>query len=115
MIKNILVAYKSNWADEMGICGFRLFTEYGWSEFKNKLARFFEVVGRFNYGVGTNESIEYTSVKALLKELHVTELSNEEAIIFEDVISKSKMSKGFFPDPFVYCGDNEEDWEADGW
>jgi hypothetical protein len=76
----VLVKWADNWADEMDLEGFRVYAESEWKEFKTKLSAYKD---GFTICVGTNEEIDYTNGKDLLKKMKVIKLSAEDYAVSE--------------------------------
>lgn len=74
-----LVIYHTNWADEMDLEGFQIFSAEEWEKFQSDVRALDEQSFRFEVGFGTNESNEYKSSKEFLDEFTVTEISKEDA------------------------------------
>lgn len=93
-MKYILAKWSGNWADEMDLDGFRVFTQQEWDEYKTlALAK----EDCFTFCVGTNEEIEYENGQALLNEIKLTELGQ----LLADTVNELFIGKckyyGFFP------------------
>jgi len=69
-----LVKYSGNWADEMDVTGFSVMSE-------EELKEWIEYIPKepFTFGVGSNQEIDYRSVKAFLKNCTIEEISREQA------------------------------------
>jgi hypothetical protein len=78
-----LVRWTASWADEMDVDGFKIFTPGKWEDFKSKLKNRKE---QFEIFVGSNESIDYKNGNQLLKELDVTEITDEEYHVIKKLI-----------------------------
>jgi hypothetical protein len=57
-MKNILVKFSDNWADEMEIVGYKIFKEDDWYKFKEQLINYKE---SWEHYVGTNEYLMFAS------------------------------------------------------
>jgi hypothetical protein len=77
-MKQILVKYEDNWADEVDIYGFRLFDLKEWMAYKDDLVKHIAENGELKYSFGTNEEITYDSVEDVLRQFTVNEISMEE-------------------------------------
>lgn len=67
----VLVKYNHNWADEIDLQGFVIYTVDEWNEYKFLAKRFFEQGGEYEYWVGTNESRLYMFEEDLMKRFTV--------------------------------------------
>lgn len=78
--QHILVTFSTNWADEMDIAGFRVFTQAEWdAEWSTLSASAFPMEVYF----GTNESNEYDTKEDLQKEYTVTPLTPAEVVLLD--------------------------------
>lgn len=93
MSKKLLVIFDDNWADEMDIAGFDIFTKEHWEYKKLELehTKFPQEVG-----FGTNESNTYDSAEEFLSMFKEQEISKEE----EKIIRKffGNYFFGIFPE-----------------
>jgi hypothetical protein len=93
-MKNLLVKYKGDWADELEVEGFWITTKEKYEKWLIEIKNFFP----YTYYIGTNEEIEYESLDSLQYHLSVKEITQEQfdnlKVVFGD-------SFGFFPDPEV--------------
>lgn len=76
--KTYLVIFNDNWADEMDIDGFFTCSGEYLLDAKKKL---FKHKNSINYGIGTNEDIEYDNGKALWETLDIKEISDDEVAV----------------------------------
>lgn len=106
-----LLKYDSNWADEMDIDGFTIMSDEGWESWKTDIQKFFKKREYWNYGIGTNEDIEYGSAKEVLKDIKVIDISEDEADIIDKLFFKDSVYKtfGYFPCFYDYIEDGDED------
>lgn len=74
--KQVLLTWDGNWADEMDISGFAIVSESRWLKHKSDLEN---KTNRFYFYVGTNEEIEYSNGKELLREIEVKYVTEDEA------------------------------------
>lgn len=74
----LLVKYEDNWADEMNISGFKIFTK---EHFDNWKEYWKECLSKETYifGIGTNEEIEYEDSNEFFSRFTVGEISGDEA------------------------------------
>lgn len=93
----LLVKWSDNWADEMDLDGFKLFTSR--EAYDDFLAQAKEVIdkGRWIFYLGTNEEIEYDDFERFKKTLDASLIS--ESTFQEMVKLFPRMDYGFFPDP----------------
>lgn len=95
-----LVKYDSNWADEMDIDGFDVFTDSKWEKYLKSFKDHFDKGDEYSYGIGTNEEIEYSSYDEFVRDFKVTEITDEEAATIEKHFGKH--GYGFFPyEPYI--------------
>ena len=94
-----LVKYDSNWADEMDIDGFRLFTDKQWEKYQKDFQKHFKKDKRYTYYVGTNEDIEYGDFDGFMSDFKVSEITDEEAAVLSKLFDNLKdYGYGFFPE-----------------
>jgi hypothetical protein len=98
-MKNLLVKYKGDWADELEVEGFWVTTKEEYEEWLIEIKNSFP----YTYYIGTNEEIEYESLDSLQYDLSVKEITQEQ---FDNLKVVFGGSFGFFPDPEVF---EEED------
>lgn len=94
-----MVRFEENWADEMDVQGFALFTAEEYSEWSEKmfcLRRAMENGGSFEYYFGTNEFNEYEDYIEFEGCFSVKVISAEHAKILRDVL-KIQTYYGEFP------------------
>jgi hypothetical protein len=75
----VLLNWEGNWADEMDISGFGIMKREDWEDYKKML----ENRGEFTFCIGTNEEIEYDNGPALLEEIEVRNITEEEYNIIQ--------------------------------
>lgn len=70
----ILVKYEDDWADEIDIQGFRLFSKSGWEEYLKAWEK-----DEFPCGmnIGSNQRVEWNNFDELKQKFTVTEVSEE--------------------------------------
>jgi hypothetical protein len=94
-----LVKYDSNWADEMDIDGFRVFTDKQWEKYQKDFKKLFKEDRGYTYYVGTNEDIEYNSFDEFMSDLKVSEITDEEATVLKKFFDNlTTYGYGFFPE-----------------
>lgn len=103
----VLVIWKANWADEMDIEGFKIYTEDDWKAYKGELKA---MTKKFTISVGTNEEIDYDCGSELLNQLTVKKISDDE----------TKFIKKMFGDEFgftqfteAYQEEDDEDYDLE--
>lgn len=57
-MKNILVKFSDDWADEIDFVGYKIFKEADWNKFKGQLINYKE---SWQHYIGTNECLEFYS------------------------------------------------------
>ena len=93
-----LVKYDSNWADEMDIDGFRVFTDKQWEKYQEDFKKHFKEDEGYTYYVGTNGDIEYGDFDEFMYDFKVSEITDEEAAVLEKLFDNlSTYGYGFFP------------------
>lgn len=101
----VLVHFRDNWADEMDLCGSRVFTQEAWADFLEKLNR---VHWNHEFYVGTNESVEYRNKEDYLRHLTPVPCSSEDY----EVLNRLKLlSCGFFVNPLDSSEIEDDDWD----
>lgn len=68
----VVVIYRDNYADEMKVQGFQLFSKYEWEQIERAFNKQHNVI---RFYVGTNAEIEYKNPKALLSKCKVSYIS----------------------------------------
>jgi hypothetical protein len=101
-MSKVLLIFKGNWADEMDIEGFDILSKEHW-EFKKLEANNTEFPQEIC--IGTNENVDYDSVKEYLSDFKVQEISDEEEAIIRKLfvylpLGQVPYLKGFAPDSF---------------
>lgn len=94
-----LVEYSDNWADEIDVKGFRIVGQ----EWKDEFDQLIEKLCRTNFFdhnsirfyVGSNEEIEYESLKDVVAAFSFTEISNEFALQIIQTFKKIDSSKTY--------------------
>jgi hypothetical protein len=93
-----LVKYDSNWADEMAIDGFRVFTDKQWEKYQEDFKKHFKKDNSYTYYVGSNGDIEYGDFDEFMSDFKVSEITDEEAAVLEKLFDNlSTYGYGFFP------------------
>jgi hypothetical protein len=75
-----LVTWESNWDGEMDISGFAILSNKDANQIKANLKK---IDFSFTICVGTNEEIDYSSGKDMLREMTFKPLTDEEAVIIK--------------------------------
>jgi hypothetical protein len=79
-MNNILIKYHKNWADELDVEGFMLWTEEKWNEHLSKVKEYFEKSPHtVEMYFGTNEAIEYDNFEEYKRSFEVKKITPEEA------------------------------------
>ena len=94
-MSKLFVKYNDNWADEMDITGFVIITKADWNEIREEVRGFLDKKMGWEYGVGTNEQIEYSSFEDWSRAFTVTELTDAEAATLIDVFKRVKIRPGY--------------------
>lgn len=74
----LFIYYSDNWADEMDISGSRVMSEKEYEEYIARAKYAFEVNGTVDFGIGSNESIEFESFEVFEQTLTVHEITEED-------------------------------------
>jgi hypothetical protein len=74
--QKVIMQWSTNWADEMYIEGFVITNKI---ESDRWLERISNIRNRFKIYVGTNEDIDYRNGNELIREVTITEISENEA------------------------------------
>lgn len=101
-MKNLLIQYKDNWADEMNVQGFHIMTEKAWIFFLklvNDNSALFE--NDYTLGVGTNQEIPYSNKDDLLSRFTVSVIS---PVYAEQTKTLFNLPYGEFPLAQIYEG-----------
>jgi hypothetical protein len=85
-MKQYLVTWDANFADEMDISGFVIMIEDEWNEFKDALSKRKK---EFSLSIGTNEDIEYENGEELLDELTPYEITEAEVSFLTKTLGDS--------------------------
>lgn len=103
-MSKLLVKFDTNWADEMDISGYKVFTEIEWTEISDKCKAHKTILEAY---FGTNESNVYDNGSELLEEYTVQKISESEAAVLDKLFS-GKI--GNFQNPLnILEGSDEED------
>lgn len=73
----VLLTFSENYADEFNIYGFVAISDDEWKEYKTKVKKYIGDNG-FEFGFGTNESIEFSDAEHYLDCFEVKKVSDEE-------------------------------------
>lgn len=119
----LFVKYRDNWADEMDINGFALVTNRNWQILLDKFRVFIGARIGWEFGIGTNEEIEYRSYDHWFSKFTIVELSDDEAVTMIKICKRAGMStgndpeliieEGFFPLPYDWEDVENEDEDAE--
>lgn len=90
-----LVTFTSNWADEMDIEGYRIFSADDWKDYCKWAKKEFEHNGEYTYYVGTNEDIHYNSYNDFIADFDVITITTDQIKVLEKL---ELDGFGFFPD-----------------
>lgn len=111
----VLVTWKANWADEMDIEGFKIYTEADWESYKSELKT---MTKKFTIGVGTNEEIDYDHGHELLNQLTVKKLNDDDAKFikktFGDEFGFTQFTEAYQEEDEDFDPEYEED-EDENW
>lgn len=75
----VLLQYEDHWGDEMTVEGFAVATSEHWGKCREVLAD----RGCFDFGIGSNQSIEYYSGNDFMKRIRVCEITEADAKRYE--------------------------------
>ena len=92
-----LVKFNTDWADEMTIEGFEVFTDEEWQAYKDGVEAAFKETDYHEVYFGTNEFNGYGSAEEFLGEFTVTEITEEEAFTLGKLFKPSFYGYGQFP------------------
>lgn len=98
--KLLLIKSNINWADEMNLGGFAIFTDIEWSRHLALVKKGLndkDWDGRL--GIGSNQELFFDNIKKYMKQLKVTELSSKEAKTLIDAFNLK-----------INDGINSEEW-----
>lgn len=101
----ILVKFQANWADEMDLEGYRIFTEHEWEE---QRAACMAHKGSIEVYFGTNEWNNYDNGEHLLGEYTIKSITDEEADMIDKLFGPYI---GSFSNPKEYLEDDNEVYE----
>lgn len=68
----VLVSWEDNWADEMDVSGFKVFSKSEWNVLKTNINN---IQSPMTFSIGTNEEIDYKNGSDLLKKFKVKDVS----------------------------------------
>jgi hypothetical protein len=89
-VKNnvILVVCKTNWADEMDLQGFALFSQQEWERHVLISKRYFKTLANpIEQGIGSNQSMIYDSYKDYSKQFKIKSITDKEVKNIQDQFS----------------------------
>ena len=107
-MKNYIVFYEDNWADEMDISGVFTCDENYKKEIEEKLSNYEQC---FNYYIGTNEEIEYENGQSLLDCLTFKEITLEQLTVLSDVFEIDEEDDDYYVQESVYNEDKNGDFD----
>lgn len=87
----ILARWKDNWADEMDLEGFKVFSKSGWEKYFNQMMA---LKTELDFVVGSNEIITYEDGEDVLSNITYQEIDELEANNLKRIF---KNKCGFFP------------------
>lgn len=121
-----LVIWKDNWADEMNLAGWELFTDEDYADtiadleaipsedWTNKVTYGsqgnFYLEPKHEISVGTNEHVGYTGLQDFMKHLTVVDLTDDEAAVIQKAFKGREFGFGSRMD---YVIEAHIDWDAD--
>jgi len=95
-----VIKYSDNWADEMDVCGWGLFSEEEKDNFLKVIDNYFEDACEYFLYVGTNQEIEYENKEDFMNSFEIVEISDEEGKTIKKIFGHSY---GFSPlDAIMY-------------
>lgn len=95
-----LVKYSDNWADEMDIEGFAVFTQKEFCDFSNAIEEIMNLIKNgktYTYWFGTNEGVEYDHVNYFLKSFEIKTIDALSYSLISGNICNNDHVYGFFP------------------
>lgn len=107
-MKYYMMKYDDNWADEMDVDGVCFITEETMKLFKEKAKR----ISGGEFGVGSNESIEYEDESDVLRAVEFKKLTEDEYKLFEKKIGNLGFASSFL-EWVIYDYEDEENWDED--
>ncbi len=120
-MKYYLLIWKSNWADEMDVGGYKVLTENKYKVFDDNSKKIEKIRRSFSIGVGTNEDIDYRNPRELLNEITVKEISEDYYKMLQNLgLTSFGNTRGIdivvenYPDDYWNEeSDDDEDWDDD--
>lgn len=103
----VLVKWSDNWADEMDLDGFCIYTESAWKDFRTKLSAYKD---EFSICVGTNEDIDYSNGKDLLKKMNVHKLSESDYATISRIFGDGYGEQRAFDNALLNEPDSDEEF-----
>lgn len=94
MTKLLFIRYDDNWADEMDVEGWRIYSTKDWEECVKDHQKMFETHGTLTYSVGTNEEIEYESFNEWRNNFSTKSITTKEVEVLKKFFGRD--SHGFF-------------------
>lgn len=103
-MSQFLIKFSANWADEMDLNGWDLYTRLEWDNVETAILGHKYPV---TVSVGSNEEIEFENAKQLLDSYTVEQISDEDAAVLIRLFD-GYGERGIFKRPWEYW-DSEED------
>lgn len=103
------VNYSSNYADEFDVNGFQVFSGEELNSFVNDIKKTFKE-GEYTHNIGTNECIEYSTMKDLVATFTVQKLTETQYKVLDEL---DLLSTGMFPDIDDFSYEDEEELSSD--
>ena len=93
-MRNILITYSGNWADEISVSGYVLADTKGLEYWRMCAKHSIDTRGEINIDIGTNENIVHSSIEEYFSRILITNLSYEQVKAFE-IVEATGVSRGF--------------------
>lgn len=103
------VNYSSNYADEFDVNGFQVFSGKEVNDLVLGIKKIFKQ-GQFTHNIGTNECIEYSTMKELVATLSVKKITETQYKVLEDL---NLLGSGMFPDIDDFSYEDEDSDQED--
>lgn len=95
MTTHKLVKYSGDWADEMVVRGFTVFSNQRYESWIIAWKKAFETEGRQRHGCGSNQWIDYETFEDFESSLTITDITEEQASTLDALFGDRQF--GHFP------------------
>lgn len=116
MSKLLLVIYDDNYGDEFDLYGFKIMTQEDFDDMIGTAEKVITDNPDREYYFGTNEAMQYSSIREYRNAMKVQEISVEEAKTIAKLFGISEIDGKFYGSfgHFFELESDDDDWDYDG-